>query len=88
MQWDPSGNADLHSKTCLAWFMMSHITNSKHSIDSRHNRVYNMLRYSMLYLLAIVQVVFPRALVPVVSKILLKPDLQVEGCDMMASLFQ
>lgn len=42
----------------------------------------------MLYLLAVGQVVFPRALVPVVSKILLKPDLQVEGRDMVTSLFQ
>ena len=42
----------------------------------------------MLYLLAVVQIFFPGALVPVVSKVLLKPDLQVESCDMVSGLFQ
>ena len=42
----------------------------------------------MLHLLAVVQIILPRALLPVVSKVLLKPNLQVESRDMVSGLFQ
>ena len=42
----------------------------------------------MLHLLAVVQIILPRALVPIISKVLLKPNLQVEGCDVVSGLFQ
>lgn len=39
-------------------------------------------------LLAVAQVLFPRARVPVVSEVFLKPDLKVEGLHIVPSTFQ
>jgi len=39
-------------------------------------------------LLAVAQVLFPRARVPVVSEVFLKPDLKVEGLHIVSSTFQ